>query len=193
MIKVTCSKCGKKLQAPDESDGKKGECPDCGSVFEVKRELKLKSKEPKEHQPCNVKPSNNRKAHRCKPDGRKRWGFVLVILLASVPVMIRMGVFSIGDKDFDGNYISDTSGLELELNADNTCSFSVMTDLGVRVIIFESRWRVQEDEGGIDILDVPAELLEDPSEAPGSYYTSSFRRKWNGALVSGGGSTFKKQ
>ncbi len=121
--------------------------------------------------------------------------FLLILGMVAVVILIgfRVGIFSIGDTDFEGNYIENTTKLELDLNADNTYSFSVMTDFGVRVILFEGRWRMQEDERGVDLLDVPAELLEDPSEASGSYYTSSFRRKWNGDLVSGSGSIFKKQ
>ncbi len=33
MIKITCSKCGKKLEAPEGPVGKHGKCPDCGQVF----------------------------------------------------------------------------------------------------------------------------------------------------------------
>ena len=35
MIKITCVNCGKKLEAPDESAGKKGKCSFCFSIFEV--------------------------------------------------------------------------------------------------------------------------------------------------------------
>ncbi len=38
MMKITCKKCGKKLEAPDEAEGKKGKCPDCGMIFVVSRE-----------------------------------------------------------------------------------------------------------------------------------------------------------
>ncbi len=33
MIKITCKECGKKLEAPDEAEGKKGRCPYCKTVF----------------------------------------------------------------------------------------------------------------------------------------------------------------
>lgn len=35
MIKLTCKNCGKHLQAPDESAGRKGKCPGCGEVFAI--------------------------------------------------------------------------------------------------------------------------------------------------------------
>ncbi len=36
MIKIICFNCGKSLEAPDEAAGKKGRCPGCGEVFEVR-------------------------------------------------------------------------------------------------------------------------------------------------------------
>ncbi len=35
MIKITCSGCGKKLEAPEESAGKKGKCSCCREIFEI--------------------------------------------------------------------------------------------------------------------------------------------------------------
>lgn len=35
MIKIACSNCGKKLEAPDESAGKRGKCPGCSAVLTV--------------------------------------------------------------------------------------------------------------------------------------------------------------
>lgn len=35
MIKVTCVKCGMKLEAPDEAAGKKGRCHGCGTVLDM--------------------------------------------------------------------------------------------------------------------------------------------------------------
>lgn len=32
-MKIICPKCGKRLEAPDEKEGKKGRCPDCREVF----------------------------------------------------------------------------------------------------------------------------------------------------------------
>ncbi len=34
-IQVVCTQCGKKLIAPDQAAGKKGKCPDCGTVFQI--------------------------------------------------------------------------------------------------------------------------------------------------------------
>ncbi len=35
MIKITCTNCGKHLEAPDEAAGKRGRCPECGEVFHL--------------------------------------------------------------------------------------------------------------------------------------------------------------
>ncbi len=35
MIKITCYNCGKKLEAPDEAEGKQGRCPECKAVFMI--------------------------------------------------------------------------------------------------------------------------------------------------------------
>ncbi len=35
MIRITCSGCGKKLEAPEESAGKKGKCSCCRAIFEI--------------------------------------------------------------------------------------------------------------------------------------------------------------
>ncbi len=34
-IKLACSACGKKSEAPDEAAGKRGRCPGCGEIFIV--------------------------------------------------------------------------------------------------------------------------------------------------------------
>lgn len=34
-IEFSCSQCGKTLRTPDDSAGKKGRCPDCGSVMNI--------------------------------------------------------------------------------------------------------------------------------------------------------------
>lgn len=39
MIKVSCSGCGRRLEAPDEAAGKKARCPGCGAVFELSASL----------------------------------------------------------------------------------------------------------------------------------------------------------
>lgn len=38
MIKLTCENCGKKLEAPDEAEGKKGRCPYCRTIFALPKE-----------------------------------------------------------------------------------------------------------------------------------------------------------
>ncbi len=35
MIKITCTNCGKQLEAPEGAAGKKGKCPGCEEVFNV--------------------------------------------------------------------------------------------------------------------------------------------------------------
>ncbi len=35
MIRITCKNCGKKLEAPEEAAGGRGECPRCNEVFDV--------------------------------------------------------------------------------------------------------------------------------------------------------------
>lgn len=35
LIKITCDNCGRKLEAPDGAEGRKGKCPGCGEVFHV--------------------------------------------------------------------------------------------------------------------------------------------------------------
>ena len=37
MIEFACKHCGKRLVIPDESAGKKGKCPQCGTLVQVPR------------------------------------------------------------------------------------------------------------------------------------------------------------
>jgi len=46
MFKITCAKCAKRLEAPDEAAGKKGKCPECEEIFDIPEIMPLDKTKP---------------------------------------------------------------------------------------------------------------------------------------------------
>ena len=68
-IEFSCSECGKTLRTPDDSGGKKGRCPDCGSIMLIPAQDGATSSLPTPQKPTPQKPTPKPAADMSDPLG----------------------------------------------------------------------------------------------------------------------------
>jgi predicted RNA-binding Zn-ribbon protein involved in translation (DUF1610 family) len=73
-IRFDCSHCGKKLKAPDDAEGKKVRCPDCGNVVVVPEEIIEAEEVAEPASPVNAEPGYAIEVspNPAKDDGKER-------------------------------------------------------------------------------------------------------------------------
>ena len=68
-IEFTCSECGKTLRTPDDSGGKNGRCPDCGSIMVIPAKGGVHSSSPASQKPPTQKSATESTAEMSDPLG----------------------------------------------------------------------------------------------------------------------------
>ncbi len=68
-IEFTCSECGKTLRTPDDSGGKNGRCPDCGSIMVIPAKGGVHSSSPASQKQPTQKSATESTAERSDPLG----------------------------------------------------------------------------------------------------------------------------
>ena len=68
-IEFTCSECGKTLRTPDDSGGKNGRCPDCGSIMVIPAKDGVHSSSPASQKQASQKLTTESSAEMSDPLG----------------------------------------------------------------------------------------------------------------------------